>query len=214
MHFGSILNRDLQNCYEKTSECLTRPSENLTESAWHYKTRKRKSSLKSRRLLSRARWYNAGCTACLVFDTRLQNLLSAGCSQGHGQITRQKQTCCDQDVRSQIPASGSLPKDTGLACNLALESHTLSNIRSIYPSNLYVLQTLKSTQAMADAMRGATKVVLLSQIMRSGLYTAVAKLPSQMSVYYTDCIVQPASDAAKVPRVFLYACFVHVEAGR
>lgn len=110
--------------------------------------------------------------SCTAISRRFTCMLSdvAGSCQGHGEVTSQEQARSDKALRAQVPAAGSFAKNSGeqRVSTALVDMRVLVTyacclvfiLRNRFSSSdqLYSMQTLKSTQAMADAMKGATKV--------------------------------------------------------
>jgi hypothetical protein len=110
---------------------------------------------------------------CIASSRRFTSMLSdaAGSCQGNGEVTSQEQARSDKALRAQVSAAGSIAKNSGkqrsntalfdmpvlVTCMHAAWCSFCCN-KCSSSDQLYSMQTLKSTQAMADAMKGATKV--------------------------------------------------------
>ena len=134
-----------QNFCVRTSECWTKPLGSLTVNAWPCKIRKRKSLLRSRRQQSRVKWYcMSKCYRSVLSLHALRTcshplVMPAGCCQGHGQITCQKQACSDKDVWVEVTATSSVPADTGQNANtlLCAPDFLLTFTQSVAQVNLF-----------------------------------------------------------------------------
>ena len=116
----------------------------------------------------------------------LMGVCDAGCCEGHGKIPCAESACCHKDVWPEVSAAGCVTADCGalilpgmphfltfsFACAseatcrvmetcLKVHCDTVKELQGTSLLSIAVLlaQTLKSTQAMADAMRGATKAM-------------------------------------------------------
>lgn len=86
--------------------------------------------------------------------------MAAGRCEGHGQVFDTQQTRSNKAAWPKIAAASSVLANTGELGHCCCSGGGTRSFRQCTssPHALLNLQTLKSTQAMADAMRGATKV--------------------------------------------------------